>query len=159
MKYGCLAAAYGLRAHGQTEWLLVLNTNFPWQFIFMKHEDVFSPWCGRHDESAEKLRREKEREREQKYTPPLCFSFFSCIPHNARRTLIIYLASQELWWTEGGKKGQSEKRPVVFTRNQFVLLRGNIGWRKKKYHDENYCWIWKVQIQTSVKQRFCFLER
>lgn len=32
----------------------------------------------------------------------------------------------------GGQEGQSEKRPVVFTRNQFVLLRGNIGWGKKK---------------------------
>lgn len=44
-----------------------------------------------------------------------------------RRTLIIYLTSQGLWWTEGGT-GTGREKSFGFTRNQFVLLWGNIHW-------------------------------
>lgn len=94
----------------------------------MKYKDLFSPWCGHWDESPEKSKREKEREREENTTIRLLLFFFLEISHNAQRTLIIYLTSQEQQWTDGGKRDRVRIRPVVFTRNQFVLLRGNIGW-------------------------------
>lgn len=70
--------------------------------------------------------RERKKKRERNTTTLLLLLFIN-FTQCKRRTLIIYLTSRGLWWTERGE-GTEREKSFGFTRNQFVLLWGNIRW-------------------------------